>query len=241
MGINWNSGLIYWKDHTPRPSVRYSLAHLHPFIQVIELPATDRHPARSVGLHVSFGLHTFTRAVELHDGDDELYGDNREVRTFCPARYKRSLELPGIIRTLESRRCEFARGMSGGQVNYVTVEMADGTRYAAFFDVRRLKKVGPDAVHLMVQSAMCSNRVSRRRGRAESTSMPSSATRSAELLPDRLREKAPAHPQKCETPPEAGFRQSGSSYLPPGRTSCEAGVHQAGFCALGQSIPWGIA
>lgn len=37
--------------------------------------------------------------------------------------------------------------------------------------------------------------------------------------------------QKCETPPEAGFRQSGSTYLPPGRTSREAGVHQAGFCA----------
>jgi hypothetical protein len=55
---------------------------LHPFIQVIELPATGRHPARSVGLRVSFGLHTFTRAVELHDGDDELYKDNREVRTF---------------------------------------------------------------------------------------------------------------------------------------------------------------
>ena len=38
-------------------------------------------------------------------------------------------------------------------MNYVTVEMADGTRYAAFFNVRGLKKAGPDAVHLMVQSA----------------------------------------------------------------------------------------
>jgi hypothetical protein len=137
VGSNWNSGLIYWKDHTPRLAVRYPLTHLHPFIQVIKLPATDRHPARSVGLHVSFGLHTFTRAVELCDGDHELYRDNREVRTFCPTRYKRSLELPGIIRTLERRRCEFARGFNG-PVNYVTVEMTDGTRYAAFFDLRRL-------------------------------------------------------------------------------------------------------
>lgn len=61
--------------------------------------------------------------------------------------------------------------------------------------------------------------------------MPSSATRSGEPRPDRRHDEAPAHPQKCETPPEAGFRQSGSTYLPPGRTSCEAGVHQAGFCA----------
>lgn len=152
VSTNWNSGLIYWKDHTPSAALRYSLAHLHPFVQAIELPAADRHPARSIGLYVSFGLHTFTRAVEPTDRDHELYGDNREVRAFCPRRYKRSLELPDIIRTLQRRRCEFARGMNG-RVNYVTVEMADGACYAAFFDLRRLKKVGPDAVHLMVQSA----------------------------------------------------------------------------------------
>ena len=37
--------------------------------------------------------------------------------------------------------------------------------------------------------------------------------------------------QKRETPLDAGFRQSGSAYLPPGQTSSEAGVHRAGFCA----------
>ena len=56
-----------------------------------------------------------------------------------------------IARTLETRRCEFARGMSG-LVNYVTVETTDGQRYAAFFEVRRLKTVGLNAVQLMVQS-----------------------------------------------------------------------------------------
>jgi len=40
-----------------------------------------------------------------------------------------------------------------GQVNYVTVETTDGKRYAAFFDLRRFKKVGPHGIHLMVQSA----------------------------------------------------------------------------------------
>jgi hypothetical protein len=152
VGTSWDAGLIYWKDHAPSPAVRYSLLHLHPFVQVIELCATDRLPARSVGLYVSFGLHTFTRAIEPYDGPHELYGDNREIRTFCATRYSRSLELPTIIRTLERRRCEFARGV-GGQMNYVTVETADGALYAAFFDLRRFKKVGPDAVHLMVQSA----------------------------------------------------------------------------------------
>lgn len=152
MGINWDSGLIHWKDHAPNATERYTLAHLHPFIQVLELAATAKYAARAVQLHVSFGLHTFTRATEPHDEDAQLYRDNREVRTFCPQRHARSLELPVIIRTLETRRCEFARGLSG-QMNYVTVESSSGDRYAAFFDLRRFRKIGPDAVHLMVQSA----------------------------------------------------------------------------------------
>jgi hypothetical protein len=152
VGTNWDAGLLYWRDYAPRPAERYSLTHLHPFIQQIELATTERHSARVVQLHVSFGLHTFTRAVEAHDRKEGLYRDNREVRAFCPARYKRSLDLPGIVRTLEIRRCEFARG-ERGNINYVTIELAGGDRYAAFFDLRRFKKVGPNAVHLMVQSA----------------------------------------------------------------------------------------
>lgn len=73
-------------------------------------------------------------------------------RTFCPERYGRSFDLPNIIRTLERRRCEFARGMSG-LINYVTMETRDGERYAAFFDLRRFRKLGPTAVHLTVESA----------------------------------------------------------------------------------------
>jgi hypothetical protein len=40
-----------------------------------------------------------------------------------------------------------------GLVNYVTVDTTDGERYAVFFEVRRLKTVGANAVQLMVQSA----------------------------------------------------------------------------------------
>jgi hypothetical protein len=152
VGTNWDAGLLYWRDHAPRAAERYSLAHLHPFIQKIDLKTTEKHSARVVQLHVSFGLHTFTRAVEVHDKGEDLYRDNREVRAFCPARYERSLGLPGIIRTLEVRRCQFARS-ERGNVNYVTIELAGGNRYAAFFDLRRLTKGGPNAVHLMVQSA----------------------------------------------------------------------------------------
>lgn len=141
MGVNWDSGLIYWRDHIPSPSERYSLSHLHPFIRPLILPATEKHARRDVQLHVSFGLHTFTRAILTTDSDPQLYRDNREVRSFCAQRYASSFELPEIIRTIEHRRCEFARGM-GGIVNYVTVEIRTGARYAVFFDLRRFKKAG---------------------------------------------------------------------------------------------------
>jgi hypothetical protein len=168
MGVNWDSGLLYWRDHTPRPSERYSLAHLHPFIQSIDLPASAKHPARNVQLHVSFGLHTFTRKIQLQDSDEQLYRDNREVRTFCPERHARSLDLPHIIRTLERRRCEFARSF-GSPLNYVTVETTVGNRYAVFFDLCRLKRVGPNAVHLIVQSAYVLTAANRAPGRGRIT------------------------------------------------------------------------
>jgi hypothetical protein len=152
MGVNWDSGVLFWKDHAPSATGRYSLSHLHPFRQRLELPAVDKRLASVVELYVCFGLHTFTRAVEPGDGRQQFYRDNRETRIFCLSRYKRSFELPTIIRSLETRRCEFARGMSG-LVNYVTVETTDGERYAAFFELRRLKTVGSNAVQLMVQSA----------------------------------------------------------------------------------------
>lgn len=147
MGANWDSGFIHWKDHVSS-GVRYSLSHLHPFVRAIDLLATDKHPACTVRLYVSFGLHTFTRATELCDRACDLYRDNREVRTFCGTRYRRSIDLPGMMRTIELRRCEFARGG-----NYVTLNVGDGSRYAVFFSLRRFRRMGTDAVHLLVQSA----------------------------------------------------------------------------------------
>ena len=152
MGANWDSGFIHWKDHAPPGGVRYPLAHLHPFLRMVEMPASDKHPARTVRMYVSFGLHTFTRATELRDGSCDLYRDNREVRTFCKSRYEKSIELPGMMRTIEFRRCEFA-GSGREQMNYITVEFANGSRYAAFFSLRRFARMGADAVHLLVQSA----------------------------------------------------------------------------------------
>ena len=129
MGVNWDSGVLFWQDHAPSANERYTLSHLHPFVQRTELAATDKNPTRKAKLYVAFGLHTFTRAA------------------FTSMRYW--------------------------------------------------------------------------------------ATCSAEQPRASLPEIQASWPLKHETPLEAGFRHSGSAYLPPGQTSCEAGVHLAGFCAQG--------
>jgi hypothetical protein len=74
------------------------------------------------------------------------------VRTFCEERYRRSHNLPEIFRTIEERRCEFARGLKA-TINYVVVERSETERYAAFFDLRRLRAPDGNSVHLLVQSA----------------------------------------------------------------------------------------
>jgi hypothetical protein len=65
-------------------------------------------------------------------------------------RYERSFELPGIFRTIESRRCEFAQGLRS-RTNYVVVATSRKQQYAAFFDL--LHASPADTVHLLVQSA----------------------------------------------------------------------------------------
>ena len=152
MGTNWSAGLIRWQPHVSGDGKTYSLNHLHPFRTDYKLVGRDKHPERTIHLHVAFSLHTFTRK-SLTDCDPiNDYGDNRERRTFDHARYKLSFELPEILRSLEKRACEFATSLSG-RLNFVTVDLGQGVRYGVFFDLKRWLKKGSDAVLLVVESA----------------------------------------------------------------------------------------
>lgn len=107
---------------------------------------------RELMLYVSFGLHTFTRVAVASDADADCYSDDRETRAFDLARYQCSSKLPEMFRTLEHRRLEFAVSQHGA-LNYVTMELESGLRYAAFFNLRRFHKMGPAAIHIPVVSA----------------------------------------------------------------------------------------
>lgn len=150
MSHSWG---IRWAPFVDGQGRAYPLHHLHPFHYPVTLPETDEKPAQTVMLYVSFSLHTFTRDPLANDDDADKYSDEREVRTFDMDRYNYSPKLPNIFRTLDQRRMEFSTSMKYGANNYVTIELDGGVRYAAFFNLRRFSKLGPDAIHLPVLSA----------------------------------------------------------------------------------------
>jgi hypothetical protein len=105
-----------------------------------------------VTLHVSFSLHTFTRGLDPDDPVECHYRDSREIRVFDPVRYHHSSLLPQIMRTLQHRRCEFAKDKNG-VISYVTIKLDNGDRYAAFFDLQRRANLGPYSLDLYCKSA----------------------------------------------------------------------------------------
>ena len=140
MGTNWNSGLIYWKDHTPSRGARYSLAHLHPFL--LGSRASCHRPAsRPLGRAACV-----VRSAYVH-----ARGRDARWRPQTLSRQPRgedilSDEIPAIPRTARHHplaRQETTRIRTRIQRPGKLRDCRNGGRYA-------LRGV---AVHLMVQSA----------------------------------------------------------------------------------------
>jgi hypothetical protein len=80
----------------------------------------------------------------------EKYWDDRECRAFDLQRYGASFCLEALVRTLETRKCYFAKNE-----NFVTIENAGapaGHEYRVFFTIRA-DRIHADTVTLIVQSA----------------------------------------------------------------------------------------
>src|SRR6185437_9270388 len=65
MGVNWDSGLLRWKDHAPGTIERYPLSHPHPFIQRIELESAGIRSAVAVDLYISLRRCEFARGFTV--------------------------------------------------------------------------------------------------------------------------------------------------------------------------------
>lgn len=152
MGVHWNAGLMRWKPHKDKVGQTYPLHHLHPFRYALTLPAQGLRPVTNVAIHVGFGMHCFTRRTEEDCCPYDRYEDDREARSFDRRRYALSHCLPDIARTLEHRRCAFARNE-----NFVTLDIqpAEGisVRYGVFFNVKRWNRHGGHAILIVIQSA----------------------------------------------------------------------------------------
>lgn len=147
--------MTIWTDHTHEEQT-YTFTHLVPFNFAIQLAAKGNLPARTVHIHVSFRCHTFTRNWSAADLPQWRYLGTNEMRTFDLERYTHSFQLPTILgASLAGRYIEFASDKNGIS-SYVTIETEEGKKYAAFFDVRKLRDANrevPNAVSLDCKSA----------------------------------------------------------------------------------------
>lgn len=154
MSVNWKAGLMRWFPHgSQHPGFEgpyFTLNHLHPFRFTLDMEATKISPARSVQVHVGFGLHTFTRNPKSGDLPHSFYSDDREKRVFDEERYELSLRLPEIVRSWPEGRPPCSRAKDE---NYVSIDLGSGDRYAVFFNVKRWTAIDKNSVLLVVQSA----------------------------------------------------------------------------------------
>lgn len=142
---------IAWDAHQQEEDT-YSLNHLHPHQVEHVIPAKGSNPERRYQVHVSYGLHCFTRKEKDNEQvpDAAWYSDSRESRVFCPERWEFSKQLPGIISTLGERKCFHTQG-----VEFVTLKVIGLEReveYAVFFTVSKAGKSQAD-LNLFVNSA----------------------------------------------------------------------------------------
>ncbi len=142
--------------------IAHDLSHLDPFDLELSIPAKGDRPARHYAIHVSFSMHTFTRAPKAGERLDPArsYSSDRETRLFDLDRYNLSFRLRSIIEGLGSRKVFHTR-----HGTYVTVDVVgqDGrtAEYSVFFEVARADRRG--RLRLYVRSAYVQDRIPRGR------------------------------------------------------------------------------
>ena len=136
---------------------RYDLTHMRGPAFELAVAATARYPALTLRIEVEFTSHCVSfgpKAGEALDFDALGHGrrilDHRAVvRAFCFDRYRWSLSLPDLIRTLDGHFCNFT-----GQGNWLVIRAIDDqgrdVDYEIYFRLRRHDK---NALRMVVESA----------------------------------------------------------------------------------------
>lgn len=136
-------------------NVTYDLTHLNEFEwEFIQAAKNDMPEVRYIFI-IEFGLHCFTRGLNLHKNEkweaiqsDLIYSDPREKRIFDFNRYELSKKLPDITRDISKKNC-----FHTGKENFFIIELLneEGLRqeYEVYFQVSKSK----GKLRLFVQSA----------------------------------------------------------------------------------------
>lgn len=136
---------------------RYDLSHMRGPTFELAIAATARFPALILRIEVEFTSHCVSfgpKDGETLDfdalGQDRRILDHRQVaRAFCFDRYRWSLSLPTLVRTLDGHFCNFT-----GQGNWLVIRAIDDqgreVDYEIYFRLRRHDK---HALRMVVESA----------------------------------------------------------------------------------------
>jgi hypothetical protein len=125
----------------------YDLSHLDPFLMDVAPRADSAVPYR---VRVSFGCHTFTRKLTLHDQPDLHFRAGKELRCFCTDRHRLSLQLPDMIRYAANGRVYFSE-----LATFLIIESESSANapYVAFFNAEKAKKQDGYDAAMFVTSA----------------------------------------------------------------------------------------
>jgi len=136
---------------------RYDLTHMRGPSFELDIAATARYPALKLRIEVEFTSHCVSfgpKGDETLDfdalGHDRRILDHREVaRAFCFERYRWSLSLPDLVRTLDGHYCNFT-GQGNWLVIRTTNDLGQEVDYEIYF---RLRRYGGNTLRMVVESA----------------------------------------------------------------------------------------
>lgn len=136
---------------------RYDLTHMRGPTFELAIAATPRYPALTLHIEVVFTSHCVSfgpKDNEVLDfdtlGHDRLILDHRDVpRAFCFDRYRWSLSLPELIRTLDGHHCHFT-----GYGNWLVIRAIDDQGHEVDYEIYfQLRRHGEDTLRMVVESA----------------------------------------------------------------------------------------
>jgi hypothetical protein len=150
-GATRNSPLANYFPPLTIGDLTYGFDHLNPFTFSFHSELAKR----TLSIHVTFSNHCFSKACdpEASQAGETTIDAGARPRTFCPVRYRLSLDLPTIVANLNQPHIKVWQTAAQRNWAYsLRIENPEGP-YHIFFEVRRAAPSKPQDLNLVVESA----------------------------------------------------------------------------------------